>query len=455
MSLRDKLKAQEKKRLEIAARLKALAKKEEESQDGLSAEELAEVDKLAKEAEETKASIEATKKRIAAFDDADEASEDEGRIRRRSRPDTPLAAEPKEEPEFVKDPKKGFKNQQDFFLAVKRQGLREEITDPRLRHLYSAGPGQGVQATAGSDEHGAYADPNGGYLMPTGLAPNMLSRPNETDFITPRCQPIPMATPKVGIAARVDENHTDSVAGGIKVYRRGETQTGKDSKMEMEEIQLEAYELFGAAFATQKLLQFSAISFIAILQAAFRDAFTSRAIQEHLWGTGVGQHKGFYKSGCKVTVSKEVGQPAGTIVYENCVNMRARVWGYGSSIWVANYDTIPQLMLMNQGVETGAVWVQSAKEDVPDMLLGRPIFFTEHAETLGVEGDIGCINPTQYLEGTLTPIQSEESIHVRFLENENTFKFWLMNAGAPWWLKALTPKKGANTLSPVVTLENR
>ena len=50
---------------------------------------------------------------------------------------------------------------------------------------------------------------------------------------------------------------------------------------------------------------------------------------------------------------------------------------------------------------------------------------------------------------------SAESIHVRFLTHGRSLKFWLRNAGMPWWNAPLTPKKGTNTLSPFVTLAER
>ena len=89
------------------------------------------------------------------------------------------------------------------------------------------------------------------------------------------------------------------------------------------------------------------------------------------------------------------------------------------------------------------------------MLLGFPLYFSEHCETLGDAGDILCINPAEYLEGVYEPLQSAESLFVRFESHENCFKFWTRNAGAPWWESALTPKKGANTLSPFVRLAAR
>ena len=101
---------------------------------------------------------------------------------------------------------------------------------------------------------------------------------------------------------------------------------------------------------------------------------------------------------------------------------------------------------------SNALFVQSLSEDIPNRILGRPVFFSESAETLGTAGDICLVNWSQYLEGLYQPLQSAESMHVRFVNHERAFKFWLRNAGAPWWRAALTPRESATTLSPIVTL---
>ena len=47
------------------------------------------------------------------------------------------------------------------------------------------------------------------------------------------------------------------------------------------------------------------------------------------------------------------------------------------------------------------------------------------------------------------------SIHVRFLYDENVFRFIYRCDGQPIWNKALTPYKGSSTVSPYVTLAKR
>ena len=137
--------------------------------------------------------------------------------------------------------------------------------------------------------------------------------------------------------------------------------------------------------------------------------------------------------------------------------MRAQCWGYGQAIWIANHDTYPQLAVLVIGVGTAGalVYQQSIVEDRPDMLLGRPIFYSEYPDTLGTSGDIILCNWSQYLDGLYQPMQSAESVHVRFDTHERAFKFWIRNAGAPWWRSALTPQQSSTKLSPCVILATR
>ncbi len=107
------------------------------------------------------------------------------------------------------------------------------------------------------------------------------------------------------------------------------------------------------------------------------------------------------------------------------------------------------------GTGGALIYQQSVIEGRPDMLQGRPIFYSEYPATLGTQGDLILGNWSQYLDGLYQPMQSAESVHVRFVNHERTFKFWLRNAGAPWWRTALTPQQSSTKLSPFVLLDTR
>lgn len=372
------------------------------------------------------------------------------------------------------DPQRGFSSHREFFLSViDNSGLRDraQVADERLAPLAVAdredkqASGElafllpsafAPQAAAGSDEQGTYSDPHGGFAVPTSRAPGMLSVGFEGDPTAGRTRNIPMATPAIEIMARTDKDHSTSVAGGFTVTRRPETAAATVSRMELEMITMKAASLFGLAYTSEELLTDSAVSFAALIDAGFRSQFGAHILNEKIRGGGGNEYLGYLNSPAKIAVAKETNQVADTIVAANVIKMAARCWGFGNSVWVANHDTRPQLAVLSIAVGTGGVLIYqpSARDGFPDMLWGRPVLYTEYASTVGDEGDLSLVNFGEYLEGTYQPIQGAESIHVRFVNHERTFKLWTRNAGAPWWRSPLTPNKGA-TLSPIVTLAAR
>lgn len=358
------------------------------------------------------------------------------------------------------DPRKGYRNAREFLTDVMAAAQGRPVARRASLQLLDLRrvTGQGEQRAAGSDEQSTFADPYGGYLLPEAFTPSMLRLEPESDPIGGRTRRIPMQATIVNIPARVDKDHTSSVSGGLTVGRSAESVSKDASRMEFERIRLEVFSLFGMTYATEEILTDSPQSFVALISSGFQDEFNGHMVEERLNGTGVGQFLGIMNSPAVVQVNKETGQAATTIVYENVIKMRARCWQYNNAVWLANHDCIPQLMVMNLAIGTGGVPVwqpaQIGVQDHPDMLLGRPLIFTEYCATVGTVGDLVLVNWNEYLEGLYQPLQSAESIHVRFANHERAFKFWLRNAGAPWWRAAFTPKRGSS-LSPFIKLQSR
>jgi len=375
------------------------------------------------------------------------------------------------------DPRRGFPMHRDFFLSVidnAGRSSREQVSDERLRplavasedgargelaYLLPRGFNPSFLATAGSDEQGAYSDPYGGYAVPKTLLPGMLQLGFEGDPTSGRTQAIPMASPTVELLARTDKNHATSVSGGFTVTRKPETVAATASRGEMEKVTLKASTLMGLAYATEEILTDSVISFIALIDAGFRDQFAHNMLREKIRGLGGSEYQGVIGADCSIAESRDTST---RILGDDVIQMRARCWGYGQAIWLANHDAFPELMRLGAAAYdtlaatplagSNALYVQSIREDRPDSLLGRPIFYSEYPSTLGSAGDLILANWSQYLEGLYQPLQSAESMHVRFVNHERTFKLWLRNAGAPWWRTALTPNQSTTTLSPFVIL---
>lgn len=358
---------------------------------------------------------------------------------------------------FLDDPKRGYATHREMLLDVIEFNRGRTAKVKKLDNLRSLMvPDDGMQAAVGSDEQGGYANPYGGFAVPTGLLPGLQTRGFDGDPIGARCGVLPMGSPIVKLNARTDHDHSMSVSGGLTVTRRPETAAGTASRMEMEQIEFQATSLFGLAYATEEILRDSPVSFAAMLEAGFRDEFIAKLMQERLFGTGAGEFEGVVTSPCAVSVAKETNQVAATLVTQNLLKMLSRCWRSGEAVWYANQTVIPQLAQLTIDVGTGGVpvYMPSLREGIPDQLLGRPIIFGEFAKAVGTKGDIILGNWSQFLEGTYEPIQGASSVHVRFVNHEQTFKFWMRNCGRPWWRAALTPKNGS-TLSPFVVLDTR
>jgi HK97 family phage major capsid protein len=441
------LQAQRKEKRDLAQSILSLAKAEGRDAESLNEDESAKFDAYMNAADDLTTQIDAAEvagKRLeraqALKDDQDAATQSQGRKSSGQISDVKLASE--------SDPMGGFGTPRDFIQSVLKNSRPGKIKDERLYPF---------NAAVGSDEQAGFDDPLGGYTIPKGFSPEVKELAPEEDFISPRVTSLPMNSPRVDIPARVDKNHSTSVSGGLTVTRRPEATDGTSSLMTLEQIAMQTNMLFGLSYVTEELLQDSAVSFAALIARGFSQEMTSHLIDERINGSGVGEFMGIRNSPSIISVAKEAGQAADTIVRENIVNMRSRCWGYNNAIWMANDDCYPALHAMTLDVGTGGqgVYQPSVVEDRPDMLLGRPIFYTEYAETLGDAGDIVLANWGEYLEGTYETEQSAESVHVRFISHERTFKFWVRNAGMPWWSSALTPKNSAITKSPFLQLDAR
>lgn len=372
-----------------------------------------------------------------------------------------------------KDPARGFRSPHDFLdacMGASRASQRDDV-DQRLRPLFVQKGGDlampalpaimlpvaftpaSLRAAAGSDEQSGVALRWGGGVgeqwHPTALG---IGTPDPT---AGRTMPLAMREPIVHVSARVDKNHSTSVTGGLVVSRKAETLQLATSRMEFEQIELKVASLYGATFATNMLADEPSV-FRQIIAAGFGDEFAAVMVREKIRGYAP-EYMGVLNSPARITIAKESGQAAATIVPTNIVKMVSRCWGFENAIWLANENARPQLLPLALAIGTAGerMYKPSTSPGAPPMLEGAPVYYTEFCSTLGTEGDLILVNWSQYLDCLYQPLQSAESVHVRWSEDETAFKFWLRNAGAPWWRSPLTPANSTVTLSPIVTLETR
>ena len=248
--------------------------------------------------------------------------------------------------------------------------------------------------------------------------------------------------------------------GGVQAYWIAEAETVTKSKPKFREIDMALQKLLALCYVTDDLLQ-DATALEAIVKQAYADEMSFKIDDAIINGTGVGMPLGVLNSEALVTVAKEKDQAAGTIKYENILKMWSSVPARlrANAVWYINQEIEPQLYTMALNIGTGGapVFLPSggASSSQYSTLLNRPIIPIEQCSVLGKKGDIILADPTQYIGIDKKAPTADVSIHVRFLYDEQVFRFIYKFNGAPYRNKPITPYKGANSLSPFVTLADR
>lgn len=303
---------------------------------------------------------------------------------------------------------------------------------------------------------------DGGFLVQQDFAAGILRRLYEGSGIVSRVRRIPISSNANSIAINAinETTRSGSIWGGIIMYWLGEGVEKTATRPEFRQIELKLKKIAGLFYATDELIQ-DASALASIANDGFSEALDVELENSIINGTGAGRPLGIMTSPCLITVSKETGQLAATVVYENIVKMWARLHSrsMGNAVWCISQSVLPQLMTMGMMVGVGGVpvWIppSGAAGSPYGTLLGRPIIPIESCQALGTAGDIILGDFSQYLLAVKGGIQTASSIHVRFIYDETCFRIVYRCDGQPAWSAALTPKDGSSTVSPFIVLETR
>jgi len=368
-----------------------------------------------------------------------ELSQSNGRA---TQADSPAA--PRVEVNERVDPQAGFAGMADFGQAVMQACMPGADIDDRLRVL---GAPTGFQREGGGTE-GFEVPPqytneiwNMVFEEDTGLLSMVDSEPTNSNQVS-----------------MLKDESTPWGSTGIVARWAAEGTKMEPSKLESASFDVKLHKLYALVLATEELLE-DAPRLGNRLTSGASAAIRWKIIESIFGGTGVGQPKGFMKSAAKIAVAKESGQAAKTVNANNVAKMYSRLLsaGMSRSIWFANSDILEQLIVMTIGDKP--IWtppVQGMQQAPGGFLLGRPIQFTEQAQTLGTEGDLSLVDPKGYYMPQKTGgIKFNSSIHLYFDYDIQAFKWTFRLGGHPYLSKPVSPKHGSNTKSHFVTLATR
>ena len=343
-----------------------------------------------------------------------------------------------------------FASHGEFFQAVIRASTPGGMVDPRLSTRAASGLSESIPS-------------DGGFLVDTETSTEILKNTWDTGMILPRISKVTLSGNKNDMIFNgFDETSrvNGSRAGGIVVYSAAEAAEKTSSKPKFRQIELKLNKLIGLCYATDELLD-DANALAQTIEQGFRDEFDFKITDQIINGSGAGEALGILNSGCMVSVGKETGQSAATIVYENINKMWSRLMARSrpSSIWIINQDCEPQLNTMSIAVGTGGVPVYmpagGAAASPYSTLFGRPVVPIEQCQTLGTTGDIMLCDFSQYKAIDKGGLKSDVSMHVRYIYDEKVFRFVLRWDGQPVLGSAITPAHGTSTLSHFVKLDSR
>jgi len=300
---------------------------------------------------------------------------------------------------------------------------------------------------------------SGGFLVPEAFRAELLKLSLEAGVVRSRARVVPMETSRVLYPMLDVTSHADNVYGGIQGYWTPESGQMTDVAATFGRVALDAWKLTAFANVPNELIQDSALAFEAFIRTSFPEALAYFEDDAFTNGNGAGMPLGWRRAEATVTVAKESGQPADTIVWENIVKMYSRMLPQSLSraVWVVSPDVFPELATMALSVGTGgsAIWLNNGVAGPPATILGRPVIITEKVPSLGNQGDISFVDLGYYLIGDRQALTVESSPHYRFQNGETSYKFVSRVDGRPWLKSALTPRNSGPTLSPFVQLAER
>lgn len=370
-----------------------------------------------------------------------------------SRAERLLAVEPEdrgvENPEVKPSPTKTEEKRFNSFGEQLMAAYRAAAPGGRIDERLTTRAASGLNETNPSD---------GGFLVQQDFVSELLKRTYETGILASRVKRIPITTNSNGLkinAVDEDSRANGSRWGGVQTYWESEAAELTGSKPKFRQMDLSLKKLTGLCYATDELLQ-DASALESVIRQAFAEEFGFKIDEAIISGSGSGEPLGILKSGALVTVAKETNQ-TDKITVENLIKMWNRLWARSraNSVWYINQELEPYLYTLKLGDKPVYIPAGGLSEKPYGTLFGRPVVPLEQCSAAGELGDIILADISQYLMIDKGGVKAASSIHVRFLYDENVFRFIYRCDGQPIWNKPLTPYKGSSTVSPFVGLAKR
>lgn len=294
---------------------------------------------------------------------------------------------------------------------------------------------------------------SGGFLMLPELAPSIESLFIQND-IASRIDTMTISGSTFKFARAKDTNRADGYRhGGITSYWVDEGGTLTESQPEFAFTKLEKKKLCILVYMSNEIMNENPAAIEQYVRQAVKEELAFAIARAVFWGAGGKEPIGFGNSGAVVSIAKESGQAADTLVVENLLKMESRMLSRPGSnfVWLHHQSTIQQIgqldianMPVSININNGGISQAPAQ-----MLRGMPLVKSEFCKQLGDKGDIFLADLKMYKAITHSLVREDVSMHVEFLTDKSCLRFIVSFDGAPLYNTPVTPYTAGSAVETV------
>lgn len=300
---------------------------------------------------------------------------------------------------------------------------------------------------------------SGGFLVPVEQSNEIMAVVNDLAIVRPRATIIRMRRRQYN---RTVLDQTGTTAGqphwfgGMIAYWGEEAAEKTITTAKWREVSLVVKKLYGYTRASDELVDDAVISLSDYLQSSTGMGGLIAWMEDYafLQGTGVGQPMGVITAGATITVNRQQAGPGvDPVTYTDLTEMLEKHMETSNSVWVASISLKGTLMRMTYPTgNPSLVWQPSAREGMPDTILGRPVIWTEKVPLSGSAGDIGLYDFSHYWIGDRQAMTFASTNAEYFKYDQTSYRMVHRVDGRPWMNTPFTLQDGTSTISPFVIL---
>lgn len=293
----------------------------------------------------------------------------------------------------------------------------------------------------------------GGFLVPVEFRAELLAAQAEAGIVRGRATIIRMRRRQLDVPVLDQTATTAGIPhwfGGMQFYWAEEATEKTLTDPEFRKISLVAHKLIGYTRASDELLDDSAISLGDFLSGplGFAGGVAWTEDYSFLNGTGAGQPLGIIGAGATIGVARAA---ANAVSYADLVNMLESFLPTGKGVWIVSQSAMSNLLTI-QDPNGNYVWQPNAREGMPRVLFGFPVFFSEKVPRVGTTGDVVLADWKYYLIGDRQATTIETTQYDRWRYDETSWRVVHRVDGQPWLSAPLVYQDGATQISPFIVL---